>query len=82
MNYTPIVIIALIIALIELIWLWTLVAHLKNEEIESTEKICWTVVLCVLNALGLLLYIIFGPTGEEEITSEEELKKAFNEGRR
>ena len=78
MNTTWII----IIALIQLVWLWALIAHLKSEEIESTEKICWTVVLCTLNALGLLLYIAVGPKEKEEFRYEEELKKALNEGRR
>jgi len=79
--------IIIIIALIEIAWLWALIAHLTDNTIESTDKICWTVVLCVLNALGLLLYILIGPIKfkieeTDEYLSEQELKKAFNEGRR
>jgi hypothetical protein len=60
---------------------------LKDNKIEPTDKIYWTVVLCVLNAFGLLLYILIGPIEfkieeTDEYLSEQELKKAFNEGRR
>lgn len=72
----------IIIALSQLAWLWALVAHLKSDEFEPTDKICWTVVLCVLNILGLLLYVIVGPKGKNECRTEEELKRALNEGRR
>jgi hypothetical protein len=81
--------IIIIIALIEIVWLWVLIALLRNNRIDPTDKICWTVVLCVLNGLGLLLYLIFGPVELKfeiekagEYLSEQELKKAFNEGRR
>ncbi|MEM9026333.1 MAG: PLDc N-terminal domain-containing protein [Verrucomicrobiota bacterium] len=78
-NYTLLII---VIVLMQLLWVWTLVSHLKSEEIESTDKICWTVVLCVLNLFGLLLYLVFGPKGEQILKSEEDLKRAINEGRR
>jgi len=71
-----------IIALLQFIWLWALITHLKSNQIDPTDKICWTVVLCVLNLLGLLLYILIGPTEDEAYGSEEALKKAINEGRR
>tara|TARA_R100000027_G_scaffold23393_1_gene16942 strand:+ start:1400 stop:1648 length:249 start_codon:yes stop_codon:yes gene_type:complete len=79
--------IIIILALLEIAWLWALIAHLTDSELESTDKICWTVVLCVLNVLGLLLYILIGPTkfkieNTEEYLSEKGLKKAFNDGRR
>lgn len=72
----------IIIAFAEIVWLWALLTHLKSEEIKATDKICWTVVLCVLNVVGLLLYIFAGPKVKEEFSSEEELKQALNEGRR
>ncbi|CAA6678056.1 MULTISPECIES: PLD nuclease N-terminal domain-containing protein [unclassified Lentimonas] len=81
--------IIIIVALIEIVWLWALIALLRNNRIDSTDKVCWTVVLCTLNGLGLLLYMIFGPVDlkikieqTDEYLSEQELKKAFNEGRR
>ncbi len=66
----------------ELAWLWCLISHLRNESLEPTDKICWTVVLCVLNVLGLVLFICVGPKDGRELESEGELKRAFNEGRR
>ncbi len=72
----------------QIVWLWTLLAHLKSKDCDSTDKICWTIVLCVLNILGMILYFIGGPEGEEEededdeALSEAELKRAFNEGRK
>lgn len=72
----------IILIIAQVAWLWCLLAHLKNEEIESTDKICWTVVLCVLNVLGLVLFIIAGPKQNKEYESEDDLKRAFNEGSR
>jgi len=72
--------IVLIIA--QITWLWCLILHLQNKEIDSTDKICWTIVLCVLNILGLVLFIAIGPKDKTEFESEEDLKKAFNDGRR
>ena len=73
--------IVLIIAA-ECIWLGCLVSHLKNRNQDPTDKICWTIVLCVLNLLGLILFVLAGPEDEYEGATEEQLKKAFNEGRR
>lgn len=78
MNTTWII----ILILTQIAWLWALVAHLKTEDLNPTDKICWTVVLCVLNVLGLLLFIVCGPKATDEYTSEEQLKQAINEGRR
>jgi 4-amino-4-deoxy-L-arabinose transferase-like glycosyltransferase len=70
------------IAISQIAWLWTLLAHLKNEECDPTDKICWTLVLVILNALGMVLFLIGGPKVKDESHSEEALKRAFNEGRR
>ncbi|MGZ0655313.1 PLDc N-terminal domain-containing protein [Coraliomargarita sp. W4R53] len=74
--------IILLIIVSQLAWLWTLLAHLNNQECSPTDKICWTIVLCVLNVLGMILYFIGFPREKEENFSEEELKRSFNEGRR
>lgn len=72
----------IILIIAQAAWLWCLLSHLKNKEIDPTDKICWTVVLCVLNVLGLLLFIVAGPKDKTEFESEDDLKRAFNEGRR
>lgn len=51
----------IILLIAELAWLYCLIAHLKTDDIDATEKICWTVVLCVLNVLGLVLYLFMAP---------------------
>jgi hypothetical protein len=71
-----------IIAVSQIAWLWTLLAHLSDKECEPTDKICWTIVLCILNVLGMILYMIGGPKGKDELLSEEALKQSFNEGKR
>ncbi len=70
---------ALIIA--EVVWLCALIYHLKDRDLDPTDKICWTVVLCVLNVLGLFLFIMAGPKGKEGNGSERDLKRRINEGR-
>ncbi|CAA6679415.1 Unannotated [Lentimonas sp. CC19] len=71
-----------IIVVLELAWLWTLLAHLNNKDCNPTDKICWTLVLLMLNALGMVLFLIGGPKEKNEGLSEEALKRSFNEGRR
>jgi 4-amino-4-deoxy-L-arabinose transferase-like glycosyltransferase len=71
-----------IIVVSQIAWLWTLLAHLNNEECDPTDKICWTLVLVILNVLGMVLLFIGGPKEKGEPQSEEALKRAFNEGRR
>jgi hypothetical protein len=75
-------IIWIILIVAQIAWLWCLLAHLRNKEIDPTDKICWTVVLCVLNVFGLILFILAGPEETDELESEDDLKRAFNEGRR
>jgi hypothetical protein len=45
----------------ELFWLDKLVKHLANDTLDPTDKICWTVVLCSLNLLGLFMFLMAGP---------------------
>lgn len=47
------------------IWLIALVQTLKRTDLDSTTKICWVIVLCSLNLLGLVLYAIWGPKEPE-----------------
>lgn len=56
----------LVVALFLLLWLTTLVRLLRSTELEGTTKICWVVVLCTLNVLGLILFMIWGPKKPEE----------------
>jgi len=79
MEYIWIVVIAIVL---QILWLWTLLAHLSSEECSSTDKICWTIVLCVLNVVGMVLFLIGGPKGKDEVLSEEALKRSFNQGQR
>jgi 4-amino-4-deoxy-L-arabinose transferase-like glycosyltransferase len=71
-----------IIVISQVVWLWALVSLLNNDECNPTDKICWTIVLCLLNVVGTVLYLFVGPKEANETQSEEELKRAFNEGRR
>ena len=56
----------LLVALFLLLWLVTLVRLLRSTELDGTTKICWVVVLCTLNVLGLVLFMIWGPRKYEE----------------
>ncbi len=73
----------IILAVAELAWLYCLIAHLKAKDIDPTDKICWTVVLCVLNLFGLLLFIFLSPKSKTEsvFENEERIKKEANEGK-
>jgi hypothetical protein len=73
-----------IIALVLLIaWLLTLVTHLKSTHMDPTDKVCWTVVLCTLNLLGLVIYVLMAPKipDEDLLDTEDKIKRAANEGR-
>lgn len=49
------IVIAIIVG--QICWLVTLSSFLGNKEIEPTERIIWTIVLCTLNIVGMFLYL-------------------------
>ena len=63
-----------------LVWLLGLIELLKRQDMKDVDKIVWTVVLCTLNILGLLLYLFMAPSekGSRRVRSEKELKDYFN----
>ena len=63
-----------------IIWLISLVSHLRRTDYSDTDMIIWTIVLCTLNILGVVLYLLFAPAGENRVLSEQELKDKFNRG--
>ena len=61
------------------LWLYTLVSHLRRSDLTDTDRIVWTVVLCTLNILGMILYWAMVPAVEAgPARSEKELKEFFN----
>ena len=72
----------LVIALIGfVIWIVVLISHIRRTDCSDTDKIVWTVILCTLNILGVVLYLSMGPSSEEtRVLSEQELKDKFNRG--
>lgn len=73
----PLLLLILLIA--EAFWLTALIQHLKDDQMKDVDKICWTIVLCTLNLLGLGLYMFLKLKGDD--LSEEAIKRAANEGR-
>ncbi|MBE2181247.1 MAG: PLDc_N domain-containing protein [Chthoniobacterales bacterium] len=64
-----------------LIWIVALISHVRRRDYPDTDKIIWTIILCTLNILGVVLYWFFAPRGaEERVLTEEELKEKFNRG--
>lgn len=61
-----------------LIWIIALVSHLRRTDYSDTDKIVWTIVLCTLNVLGVILYFFLAPPGDQRVLSEAELKEKFN----
>ncbi|MBN8711690.1 MAG: hypothetical protein BGO12_01155 [Verrucomicrobia bacterium 61-8] len=61
-----------------LIWIITLVSHLRRKDYSDTDKITWTIVLCTLNILGVILYLFLAPPGDYRVLSEAELKEKLN----
>ena len=63
------------------IWLAALISLIRRTDIDDTDKIIWTIVLCTLNLLGVALYVIFAPSStDNRVLSEQELKDKFNRG--
>lgn len=52
--------------IVGLAWLAALVNFLKRTDLDGTTKICWVVVLCTLNLLGMILLLIWGPKQHQE----------------
>lgn len=73
-----------------LIWLFELITHLRRTDLSDTDRIVWTIVLCTLNILGVVLYRLYAPNARKEdiaakrrrylVESEAELKARFNRG--
>ena len=63
-----------------LVWLFTLIGLLKRQDLKDAEKLIWTVVLCTLNVVGLLLYWFMAPAEKNppRPRSDKELKEHFN----
>ena len=55
----------LIIVVCVVLWAATLFLLCTRRDIEIHSKLSWVVTLLVLNALGALLYLIFGPKRQE-----------------
>jgi len=60
------------------IWIMALVSHLRRTDHSDTDKIIWTIILCTLNILGVVLYWFIAPRGNDRVLSEQELKDKFN----
>ena len=63
-----------------ILWLLTLASLLKRQDMQGTDKIVWTIVLCFLNVLGMFLYWFLAPAQQKNplARSEKELKDYFN----
>jgi hypothetical protein len=64
----------LVVLLFELAWIASLVHFLKRTDLDSTTKICWVIVLCTLNFLGMILLALFGPKQQQE---SEPIRRLF-----
>ena len=53
--------VALTLLLLGVAWVVVLVRLLLREDLDSTTKISWVVVLCTLTLLGVVLFALFGP---------------------
>lgn len=63
-----------------LVWIGVLVHHLRRSDLSDTDRIVWTIVLCTLNLLGVVLYLAIAPQSDYRVESEAELKERFNRG--
>ena len=61
-----------------ILWLVTLVSHIRRTDLTDTDRIVWTIILCTLNVLGMALYWCLAPAGKSQVRTEKELKEYFN----
>ncbi|WP_309397314.1 PLDc N-terminal domain-containing protein [Cerasicoccus maritimus] len=69
-----------IIAIVETIWLFAVVCHTRENDMRDVDKICWMVVLCTLNVVGLVLYILFAPFAVRSFREAKRVKPPEKEG--
>jgi len=71
--------IIIVTAILFAIWIGALVYHLRRADLPDVERIVWTIILCCLNILGVVLYLSMVPAPpKERPLSEAELKAKFN----
>jgi cytochrome c oxidase assembly factor CtaG len=49
-----------LVVLAFIFWIWMLVDCIKNERLDSTQRIVWVLVIVFLHALGALIYYLAG----------------------
>ncbi|XHR28088.1 MAG: PLD nuclease N-terminal domain-containing protein [Chthoniobacteraceae bacterium] len=65
------------------LWVLTLVSFLKRTDLKETDRLVWTIVLCLLNVVGMVLYWFMAPPSSSKeyqgrVRTEKELKEYFN----
>ena len=71
--------ILIVIAIAAILWLCTIVSLLCRQDLKDTDKIIWTIVVCTLNFIGMILYWIMAPLQPpQKMRTEQELKDYFN----
>jgi hypothetical protein len=75
----------LLITVCLLIWAGTLMSLCSRRDIEIHSKVTWIVTVLVLNAVGALIYFIFGPSRqpvkEQEQPIDDDAVPVVPEGR-
>lgn len=76
-----------LIVVLSIVWLFTLIHHIGRTDLSDSDRIVWTIVLCTLNVLGVVLYVLYAsenksikPRKKSLVESEAELKERFNRG--
>ncbi len=58
-----------IIVVVQLLWLWSVVAIARERTDEPTDRVVWLMIVLFLNILGTVLYLCFSPVKQSEIKS-------------
>ena len=56
----------LIFILFLVLWLWSVVTVAKAKTKDPLDRIVWLLIVLLLNVVGTLLYLCFGPALEED----------------
>ena len=51
-------------------WLWMLVDAIRNRALTDSERIAWVIAICLLQAIGAMVYLLFGRGRPSRPTSQ------------
>jgi hypothetical protein len=63
------------------IWVISLISLCSRWDIDVHTKISWIVLLLVLNGIGALIYLLFGPESAQQKESRPDIPNALEDAK-